>query len=205
MYKVFSNNKAVSFCEQHKLFTIPDNCLITDFVSEELMIAQHREFLSSPEMKEMFINCGKHVNKIFRLFTSHFLLLKAAGGVVENPEGDVLFIYRCGRWDLPKGKVEKKEKTKNTAIREVEEETGIKMLTITGQLSPIYHTYYQDEKEILKKTYWYKMMTTDRSQPIPQTNENISLVRWFKPTELGEVLNNTYDSLKIMIEDLKKK
>lgn len=203
MYKVFINNKAVSFCGKYKPILVNETSLIINFISEELMFADFRVFLNKPGLNEMFITCDVHVNKIFRLFTSHFILLKAAGGIVKNPDGDMLFIYRYDKWDLPKGKVEKKEKTAETALREVEEETGIKSLIITGKLPPVYHIYNQNDREILKKTSWYEMETTDRAEPVPQTTENISLVRWLKPAELDEVLNNTYDSLKGMIERLK--
>ena len=52
-------------------------------------------------------------------------LIEAAGGLVKNENGDYLFIYRNDKWDLPKGKIEKDEKTKVAAVREVEEECGI--------------------------------------------------------------------------------
>ena len=66
----------------------------------------------------------------------------AGGGKVYNPKNEILFIFRNGKWDLPKGKAEAKETINLTALREVEEETGITGLSYYQALwkSPIIYS-----------------------------------------------------------------
>ncbi len=53
------------------------------------------------------------------------LLILAAGGLVLNEKGEVLFMFRKGKWDLPKGKLDPGETMDACALREVMEETGL--------------------------------------------------------------------------------
>ena len=62
------------------------------------------------------------------MFKTKLPLVQAAGGLVRNNKGKMLFIFRKNKWDLPKGKVDKGETLENGAMREVEEETGVKKL-----------------------------------------------------------------------------
>lgn len=69
--------------------------------------------------------------EIMKVLKSKIPVNKAGGGLVYNKNGEVLFIFRNGKWDLPKGGSDKGEDIEDTAIREVEEETGVKGLSIT--------------------------------------------------------------------------
>jgi 8-oxo-dGTP pyrophosphatase MutT (NUDIX family) len=135
-------------------------------------------------------------------FKSLFSIVEAAGGLVKNNKGEYLFIYRHGKWDLPKGKIEKGESIKKAAVREVEEECGISELTISKEITPTYHTYHLNEKQILKPTYWFEMNCGDDSQPIPQEEEGITEVRWITPENFEMVKKNTYESIKDVIAEL---
>lgn len=133
----------------------------------------------------------------FKLFTR----IKAAGGIVQNPKGEYLFIKRLGYWDLPKGKIDKGEEREAAAIREVEEECGISGLTITARAANTYHMYEQRGYDILKTTYWYFMDTTFDGQLIPQTEENITEARWMTKEEVAtEALSKTYVSIAELIK-----
>lgn len=116
--------------------------------------------------------------KLVSDFFSLFKLIEAAGGLVLNPAGEILFIYRRGFWDLPKGKIDKGESPSEAAIREVCEETGIKQLDLGAELKITYHTYREkDGRRILKRTYWYRMKTEEVALH-PQVEEDIEEAVW---------------------------
>ena len=119
-------------------------------------------------------------------------MIEAAGGLVLNEAGEHLFIYRNDKWDLPKGKIEKKEKTKVAAVREVEEECGIKVAKLEEKICKTYHTYTYKGEVVLKKTHWFKMRHKGKAKLVPQVEEGITDVRWFKKKDINTILNNTY-------------
>lgn len=137
-----------------------------------------------------------HLDKLYEDFKELFIFIEAAGGIVQNNNGEVLFIYRRGKWDLPKGKKEDEETLETTAIREVEEECGIKNIGISGFLTHSYHTYKLGRTEILKKTWWYNMVYKGQAQLIPQTEEEITDIMWINPANVESILNNTYASIR---------
>jgi len=122
-------------------------------------------------------------------------LIEAAGGVVENDKGDLLFIYRNKKWDLPKGKLEKGEKKKEGAIREVEEECGIKVGGIGKKICATYHTYISRGEVVLKRTHWYSMSYEGTGKLKPQRDEGITKVLWFKPEQTAPIVKNTFPSI----------
>jgi ADP-ribose pyrophosphatase YjhB (NUDIX family) len=123
-----------------------------------------------------------------------YTVIKAAGGLVLN-EGEVLMIWRLKKWDLPKGKLHKNEKPKKAAVREVVEECNVQV-KIGKKICHTWHTYKQNGRRILKKTYWYRMYCIDDSKMKPQLEENIEDIRWMNETELKEALYNTYPSIR---------
>ena len=72
---------------------------------------------------------------LLRLLKRHTVYVRAAGGIVTAPDGTMLLILRNGRWDLAKGKVEPGETLLQAALREVQEETGIKASDECGVMS----------------------------------------------------------------------
>jgi 8-oxo-dGTP pyrophosphatase MutT (NUDIX family) len=127
--------------------------------------------------------------------------IKAGGGLVVNEKQQILFIFRNGKWDLPKGKIEVNESTELGAVREVEEECGIKISMIDKLLDITYHTYEQDGKSILKSNYWY-LMHADSSQELkPQTEENIEKVEWVERDNVKSLLTNSYESIVDLINN----
>lgn len=127
-------------------------------------------------------------------------LIKAAGGLVKNAKGNFLFIFRNKKWDLPKGKVEKGEGMKEAALREVEEECGVKIYTNDEKLCKTYHVYTLGNKLVLKKTNWYSMTVKGEPKLIPQKEEGITKASWLSKVELGPVLKNTYPSIIQVLE-----
>jgi len=131
-----------------------------------------------------------------KVFAQHFKVVKAAGGKVINPHGDVLFIFRNGVWDLPKGKIEKGEKKKEAAIREVEEETGVRNLRITKRLETTYHIYKFKGKTVLKVSYWYQMYTDFSGALHPQIEEGITQVSWLNSNQIAINLPHSYANIR---------
>ena len=132
--------------------------------------------------------------KVVKAIKNDYTIIKAAGGLVLN-EGEVLMIWRLKKWDLPKGKLEKGEKPKKAAIREVEEECNVKV-KLGKIICHTWHTYKQNGKRILKKTYWFRMYCVDDSKMKPQLEENIEEIKWMNETELKEAFYNTYPSIR---------
>jgi 8-oxo-dGTP pyrophosphatase MutT (NUDIX family) len=113
-------------------------------------------------------------------------------------------IYRNGMWDLPKGKQEANEDIRNTALREVEEECGIRDLELKELICITNHTYHLNGNFILKRTYWYKMLYTKPTELIPQIEENISKATWISKCSLPIHLKDTYPSIIEVFKRLSK-
>lgn len=128
-------------------------------------------------------------------------VVTAAGGMVLNPEKDVLFIFRNGRWDLPKGKIEKNESLEEGAIREVEEETGVQNLKITRFLEKTYHVFQRKGKYKLKVTYWYEMETNYSGELVPEEKEGIMKVKWKNREKAQKALQKSYANIKLLFPD----
>ena len=134
-------------------------------------------------------------------FNSHFTSITAAGGLVQKGES-FLFIYRNGKWDLPKGKLEKNEIISECAIREVEEECGIEDLTIIRKLMITYHVYTLGEKRILKDTHWYLMKSNYSFALTPQLEEGIERVEWKKESDIPKILKNSFSNIRRLMDSL---
>ena len=125
-----------------------------------------------------------------------YLEVNAGGGLVINNKGEFLLIRRSGLWDLPKGHQEPGENIEVTALREVEEETGLKRLELGQFIRVTDHTYFRNERWHLKHTWWYMMKCMDDgSQTVPQTEEGITEIRWVAKTDLPEFLQHTYPTI----------
>jgi len=123
----------------------------------------------------------------------------AGGGKVINSDGKILFIFRNGKWDLPKGKAEQKETIDQTALREVEEETGVKGLSITKPLEITYHIFKRNDQYFIKKTYWFEMFSDYIGDLKPQIKEGITKVKWVGPKKLKKVKKNIYANIEALI------
>jgi 8-oxo-dGTP pyrophosphatase MutT (NUDIX family) len=136
----------------------------------------------------------------FESFSKEFETLVAAGGLVVNSENEILLMHRLGHWDLPKGKMEKGETEQVSAVREVQEETGIKEVRLREKLVDTYHTYELNGKKILKRTAWFLMTVPGKPELTPQTEEGITEVLWLSQELMEVYLENSYPSIHLVWE-----
>ncbi len=142
---------------------------------------------------------GKNPNKLLKQFLKLLPNVIAGGGKAYNDKNEILFIYRNDKWDLPKGKTEGKESIEETAVREVEEETGVKGLKITKPLPTTYHIFKRNGKHRIKITYWFEMKTNFKGQLFPQEKEGITQVEWLDANASQKALDNSYANIRILV------
>ncbi len=134
----------------------------------------------------------------FEKILQKFTYIRAAGGWVINKNGEVLMIFRRGKWDLPKGKVENGELDEQAALREVWEETGIKAEIIDNQFISVWHTYEMNGLQMLKETRWFRMTATTDQHLKPQTEEDIEFTGWEPLKTALQKLESSYPSLNYL-------
>ncbi len=142
------------------------------------------------------------IDELFACTSACYKYVEAAGGLVTLPDGRMLVIKRLGKWDLPKGKAEKGESLQETALREVAEECGLESdPIITRALTHTFHTYRQDGNHVLKHTAWFAMSYEGDDTLRPQISESITDAVWVPENRLDMVLQNTYESIRQVLDD----
>ena len=156
------------------------------------------------EMKVQKIHAGillhTDLEKLKKSFFKKFTLIRAAGGLVVDDDKKLLFIFRRGKWDLPKGKLDPGESPEICAEREVKEETGLKSATVKRHLLTTYHTYEESGKQLLKETEWYLMHSPNQHSLEPQTNEQITEAVWVPKKDIRKYTSNTYFLIKDVLK-----
>jgi ADP-ribose pyrophosphatase YjhB (NUDIX family) len=199
-YRVFLNDKLILISEDINIADYQPSDRVVNFNGLDEMLKEYERFKGNEDCERLIFHANNRYSEACESFSSLFRKIKAAGGLVRNPDGNILFIFRLGAWDLPKGKLKKNEGIEEGALREVTEETGLSSLRIIYPLPSTYHIYTDRKgRACLKETYWFEMMYEGVEIPVPQTEEDITEVRWFEPNNLGLVLDNTYASLREMI------
>jgi 8-oxo-(d)GTP phosphatase len=135
---------------------------------------------------------------------NYYKIVKAAGGIIFDKTGKILMMHRLKKWDLPKGKRDEGEKSRETAAREVEEECNVKVI-VEEKVCTTWHTYAMNGNRILKRTKWYKMACVDASKMKPQYEEDIEELRWMDEREIQQALLNSYSSIRYIFSCLKDK
>jgi len=194
MYKVFVNDKALFLTNEVQKETNFKIFLLESIDIKKLIIKLFQNkienaFLYHPDEK-----------LIMKTLKAKMPVVKAGGGLVYNEEGNVLFIYRNGKWDLPKGGTEKNETMEETAMREVEEETGVSGLSVVKKLQKTYHVFKRNGRYKLKQTYWYEMKSTFKGTPKGQEDEGIEKVEWIHPNDIPKLLENSYENIKLLFK-----
>jgi ADP-ribose pyrophosphatase YjhB (NUDIX family) len=138
---------------------------------------------------------------VFNQLKQQFTLINAAGGLVKNSQSEYLFIFRRGKWDLPKGKLDEGEDFETAAIIEVQEECGITHIELGDLYHLSYHIYEENNDWILKQTNWY-LMKSEEKNLIPQLEEGITQTAWLPTSQFEKVRENTYASIDEIISKL---
>lgn len=203
MQKIYFNYKPLFICSE--ITPAIDDYLhrgTTIFIDE---FNTHTVKTIIEEMERPEINAGvflhTDVDAVLQSIKEQMTVVQAAGGLVHVQGEEVLLIYRRGKWDLPKGKLDEGEDLAACATREVEEETGVAHLRIEELLMVSYHTYREREELILKETYWYLMAANEPQPFTPQQDEDIEKCEWVKMGQLAPYLDNTYPTI---VEVVKK-
>jgi len=205
MYKVFIENRPIIFLTQEYLTTLhKDSNAIVVHSLKELF-----EQLSTITDTLASVYCvDEKPKKLRKKLFLNYKIIPAAGGIVQSGDS-FLFIKRLGFWDIPKGKIDEGEKTKVAAVREIEEECGIKSPVIHKKLIKTFHTYTYKGKKSIKKTTWYHLFYDGNLETSPQLEENITEARWFKQSDFEMLKRESFTSIKEVIEalelDLSKK
>ncbi len=140
------------------------------------------------------------VEATFEALKREFVVVEAAGGVVDNGSGSILMIHSRGHWDLPKGHVEMGESGREAALREVREETGI-CCEVVGD-SPVAHTWHAYDTYgswELKRTEWWAMRAVG-GELKAQSEEGIVDVAWCDAESLAQRLKSSYATICELME-----
>ncbi|MDC1226625.1 NUDIX domain-containing protein [Algibacter sp.] len=193
MYKVFVGDKPIILTSVVEKETNFKNYLLSTVNMAKVIRRLNRTSLSEVRL------IHKNPDKVLKKFLKKLPNVIAGGGKVYNNKGEILFIYRNDKWDLPKGKTERKETIEETSIREVEEETGVKGLEIKKLLDTTYHIFKRNGRYKIKITYWFEMKTSYSGKLHPQQNEGITKVAWLNKKETEKALENSYANIKLLV------
>ncbi len=194
---IYFNEKPVYLCDEiteqlNELMHHPESVFVDEVSTPAINALLH-------EIKKEAFHAGIIWNTDFeqlkKAFFKHFKGIEAAGGIVENEKNEILFIFRKGKWDLPKGKMEAKESAELCAQREIEEETGVTGLVLKSKIGETYHTYDEFGKHILKTSHWFYFTCNSKQALRPQLAEDITEVVWIRKEELDTPLSNSYKNI----------
>ena len=193
MYKVFVQDKPIILTTKVEQETNFKNYLLNT-----AHIGKIIKELNTTSLKEVRL-IQKDSDKLLKKFLKKLPNVIAGGGKVYNDEGNISFIYRNDKWDLPKGKAERNETIEETAIREVTEETGVNGLQILKPLETTYHIFKRNGRHKIKITYWFEMKTSFKGTLYAQENEGITKVAWLNKEQTQQALKNSYANIKLLI------
>lgn len=166
------------------VFHTPDDALITRTIDQ----------LDKNELSKAVFRHSNPVS-LFDRVKDHFTVFEAAGGLISNPAGEILLMFRRGKWDLPKGKLDEGETLEACALREVQEETGLHNISLDGKITETFHYYPWKNKKVLKHSHWYRMRFTGTELTIPQIEEDIIDIQWIRPENLGKYMQYSYQNI----------
>lgn len=194
MYKVFFNDRAVFLTDDFSKYFEERFGLFYKYRNQKDLTELIEFFWKLRSVDNLYIF---HIDivELQEAFKSCFHYVEAAGGVVTNKNNEVLIIHRLGKYDLPKGKLEKGESYQKAAIREIKEECGIEKLEIKRPLISTFHVYINKDRFYLKKTYWFDVIHVGNSKPTPQTEESIEKAFWMPQRDVIDIAGNTYASI----------
>jgi ADP-ribose pyrophosphatase YjhB (NUDIX family) len=205
--KIYFNEKPLFLCDNIDGTIQPyvhhDDAIFIDELNAHTVKAMIHE------MQQAQVHAGvfyyHDLAELKRAFQKKFTLVQAAGGLVKNENHKVLMIFRRGKWDLPKGKLDKGETLEDCAVREVEEETGLSSVKLEFPLIVTYHTYHEGTRHVLKESHWFSMTVDGEQKLTPQAEEDISDITWIDKDNLNSYLEKTFPLVSDVMQSAKTK
>ncbi len=205
MYKIYINGTPlylVSSTEVTDFGSTTERKIVLRHTGKKKFLFNIIHQLETTNRFDCIVVFDMNIENLWADFQKIYKPVTAAGGAVFNPEGKVLLIHRRGSWDLPKGKMDPGETPEQTAVREVQEETGLQQITLGQHLLNTLHTYEHKGNRVLKTTHWYEMQTTD-NQLVPQTEEDIEQAVWSDLDAFLAAPNEVYGSILDVLKKVK--
>jgi 8-oxo-dGTP pyrophosphatase MutT (NUDIX family) len=204
--KIYFNDKPLFLCneidETIQPYVHHDDAVFIDEIDQHTVKAMIHEMQQPDVHAGVFFH--PDLDKLKEAFFKKFTIIKAGGGLVLNEKKEILMIFRRGKWDLPKGKLDKGETLEECAIREVKEETGLASVELVSALTITHHTYHEGTRFILKESHWYMMKANGKQELIPQTEEDIHEIKWVKADELDKYKKDSFPSIRDVLEAYNK-
>ena len=194
MHKIYFERRLIIICSPGEQALSDPNAVEFHFGEDVSIRALVAMFEASQSLSRIYIPTD-NTEWMYRRVCAEFREVDAAGGLVSNRRGDYLLIQRSGLWDLPKGHREADEDIRETALREVQEETGVDQLELRGLICVTDHCYLRNDVWHLKHTWWYDMLYTDPTNLTPQREEDITKAAWVAKSSLPPFLKNTFPSI----------
>lgn len=195
--KIYFNDKPLFLCdsidETIEPYVHHDDAIFIDELNSHTVKSMIHEMQLDKVHAGVFFH--QDLEALKKAFFKKFTQVIAAGGLVLNERHDILMIFRKGKWDLPKGKLDKGERLEDCAVREVQEETGLKKIKLESPLTITYHTYHEGARFMLKESHWYIMAVNGKQDLVPQVEEDIHEIKWVNNSELPTYLENTFPSV----------
>ena len=201
MYRIFHG--------KHRIYLSSDENDIErykpDFVFKKPKEEQIKEALkvAKKATKPLKILLLGNPDKILKRVILEFKYKIAGGGIVENTKGQILLMKRLGKWDLPKGKVEKYETLEDGGKREVKEETGVKKINVGKLVGITYHVFKRNNRYQLKESHWFHMTSTYEGDLVPETKEGITKAVWKDKKKALKAMENTYPNIAYLFVKVK--
>lgn len=202
MHKIYFEKRCIIICPPDEQTLSDPNAVLYNIGTNDDISTLVELFETSDTLARIYIP-AENIEDTYRMICSEFVEVNAGGGLVSNRRGDFLLISRNGLWDLPKGHQDPGEDISVTALREVQEETGIDQLIPRGLICVTDHCYRRDGKWHLKHTWWYDMLYTDPTDLTPQREEDITKAAWVARSSLPPYLLNTYPSILEVFREAK--
>lgn len=198
MYKIYCSDNALVIAREGIVKLEPEDEVL--YLSGDRSIIERTKLLQKLQNTKRTVLIADDPESVMNKILGQFTIVEAAGGLITNPAGEFLMIFRRGRWDLPKGKIEAGEENGQCAVREVEEECGVCGVTLKDYITTTYHVYEMSGEWMLKPTYWFAMEYEGDEALVPQTEEDILSAEWIPADRLERYLSLSYPTIRDVFE-----
>ena len=200
--KIYFNDKPLFLCdnvdETIEPFLHHDDAVFIDELDTHTIKSMIHEMQVEKVHAGVFFH--QDLEALKKAFFKKFTNIIAAGGLVTRENDDILMIFRRGKWDLPKGKLDKGETLEECAVREVMEETGLQKVELKEHLITTYHTYFEGARFMLKESHWYSMETSGDQSLKPQLEEDITDIKWIPLEEIETYMTKSFPSVSDVLK-----